>query len=85
MPVSFRPMRAEDKEQFTNLLRSLPSKGNYYLLVDVNNDRTIQRWMDGVEFGEIISVVALEGGHLVGYCNLRIERSAVDPPSAKFA
>ena len=31
MPVSFRPMRAEDKELFTNLLRSLPSKDNYYL------------------------------------------------------
>ena len=76
MPVSFRPMRAEDKELFTNLLRSLPSKDNYYLLVDVQNDRTIQRWMEGVEFGEIISVVALEGGQMVGYCNLRIN----DPP-----
>ena len=46
MPVSFRLMRAEDKELFTNLLRSLPRKDNYYLLVDVNNDRTIQRWME---------------------------------------
>ena len=71
MPVSFRPMRAEDKELFTNLLRSLPRKDNYYLLVDVHNDRTIQRWMDAVESGEIISVVALEGGQMVGYCNLR--------------
>jgi ribosomal protein S18 acetylase RimI-like enzyme len=76
MPVSFRLMRAEDKELFTNLLRSLPRKDNYYLLVDVHNDRTIQRWMDGVESGEIISVVALEGGQMVGYCNLRIN----DPP-----
>ena len=76
MPVSFRPMRAEDKELFTNLLRSLPSKDNYYLLVDVQNDRTIQRWMEGVESGEIISVVALEGGQMVGYCNLKIN----DPP-----
>jgi RimJ/RimL family protein N-acetyltransferase len=76
VPVSFRPMRAEDKELFTNLLRSLPSKDNYYLLVDVQNDRTIQRWMEGVESGEIISVVALEGGQMVGYCNLRIN----DPP-----
>jgi ribosomal protein S18 acetylase RimI-like enzyme len=64
-------MRAEDKEQFANLLRSLPRKDNYYLLVDVHNDQTIQRWMDKVESGEVIGVVALDGGQMVGYCNLR--------------
>ena len=37
MPVSFRSMRAGDKELFANLLRSLPRKDNYYLLVDVHN------------------------------------------------
>jgi ribosomal protein S18 acetylase RimI-like enzyme len=64
-------MRAEDKELFANLLRSLPRKDNYYLLVDVHNDQTIQRWMDKVESDETIGVVALEGGQMVGYCNLR--------------
>ncbi len=49
MPVMFRPMRAEDKDLFANFIRSLPRKDNYYLLVDVNNDQTIQRWMDKVE------------------------------------
>jgi len=64
-------MRAEDKEQFTNFLQSLSRKDNYYLLVDVNNDQTIQRWMDKIESGETIGVVALEAGQMVGYCNLR--------------
>ena len=72
MPVMFRPMESDDKELFANFLRSLPRKDNYYLLVDVNNDQTIQRWMDKVKSGKIVGVVALEGGHMVGYCNLRI-------------
>ena len=71
MPVSFRSMRAEDKELFANFLRLLPRKDNYYLLVDVRNDQTIQRWMDKIESGQTIGVVALEGGQMVGYCNLR--------------
>jgi ribosomal protein S18 acetylase RimI-like enzyme len=64
-------MRAEDKELFANLLRSLPRKDNYYLLVDVDNDQTIERWMNKVESGETIGVVALQGDQMVGYCNLR--------------
>src|SRR5271166_381031 len=71
MPVSFRPMQAEDKELFANFLRSLPRKDNYYLLVDVDKDQTIQRWMDKVESGETLGVVALQGERMVGYCNLR--------------
>ena len=71
MPIVFRPMRAEDKKQFANLLRALPRKDNYYLLVDVDNDQTIERWMSKVESGETIGVVALQGDQMVGYCNLR--------------
>jgi len=64
-------MQAEDKELFANFLRSLPRKDNYYLLVDVDKDQTIQRWMDKVESGETLGVVALQGERMVGYCNLR--------------
>ena len=71
MPVSFRSMRAEDKELFANFLRSLPRKDNYYLLVDVHNDQTIQRWMDDVESGQTIGVLAMAGAQMAGYCNLR--------------
>ncbi len=72
MPVMFRSMRAEDKELFANFLRSLPGKDNYYLLVDVNNDRTIQRWMENIESGQTIGVVAMAGAKMIGYCNLII-------------
>ena len=68
MPVMFRSMRAEDKELFGNFLRSLSRKEIstcWWTCI------TIQRWMDKVKSGETIGVVALEGGKMVGYCNLR--------------
>ena len=72
MPVMFRSMRIEDKELFANFLRSLPRKDNYFLLVDVHTNQTIQRWMDNVKTGRTIGVLALKGGQMVGYCDLRI-------------
>ena len=69
MSVIFRSLR-KDKELFKSFIRSLPRKDNYYLTVDVQDDQAINRWMNRVESGEIIGVIALEGSQMIGYCNL---------------
>ena len=71
MIVKFRPMQAEDKELFKSFIRSLPRKDNYYLLIDVHNDQAIDRWMEKVQSGQTIGVVATEGSDMIGYCNLK--------------
>ena len=74
MSVIFRSLRTEDKDKdkelFKSFIRSLPRKDNYYLMVDVHDDQAINRWMNRVESGVIIGVIALEGDQMVGYCNL---------------
>jgi ribosomal protein S18 acetylase RimI-like enzyme len=70
MSVIFRSLRTEDKELFKSFIRSLPRKDNYYLRVDAHDDQAINRWMNRVESGEIIGVIALEGSQMIGYCNL---------------
>ena len=69
-PVTFRLMRAEDKELFKKFIRSLPAEDNFYLMVDVQNDRAIDDWMKGIESGQTISVIAMEMDQIIGYCNL---------------
>ena len=71
MIVKFRPMQAEDKELFKSFIRSLPRKDNYYLLIDVHDDQAIDRWMEKVQSGQTIGVVATEGSDMIGYCNLK--------------
>ena len=71
MIVKFRPMRAEDKELFKSFIRSLPRKDNYCLLIDVHDDQAIDRWMEKVQSGQTIGVVATEGSEMIGYCNLK--------------
>jgi len=78
--VTFRSLRSEDKELFKNFIRSLPRKDNYYLMVDVYDDQAIDRWMNRVESGEIIGVIALDGNQMIGYCNLHTNNLPVDTP-----
>ena len=49
MIVKFRAMQVEDKELFKSFIRSLPRKDNYYLLVDVENDRAMDRWIEKIQ------------------------------------
>ena len=68
--VTFRFLRAEDQELFKTFIRSLPPEDNFYLLVDVHNEQAIERWMEGVEAGHILGVIALENERMIGYCLL---------------
>ncbi len=70
MIVKFRAMQVEDKELFKNFIRSLPRKDNYYLLYDVHDDEAIDRWMEKIQSGHTIGVVATNGSDMIGYCNL---------------
>ena len=71
MIVKFRQMQAEDKELFKSFIRSLPRKDNYYLLIDVQNDQAIDRWMEKIDMRQTIGVVATNGSDMIGYCNLK--------------
>jgi len=73
-------MRAEDKELFKSFIRSLPRKDNYYLLVDVQNDQAMDRWIEKIQSGETIGLVATEGGDMIGYCNLKTNDLPLDTP-----
>jgi RimJ/RimL family protein N-acetyltransferase len=68
--VTFRLMRADDKDLFKTFIRSLPAEDNFYLLVDVQKDAAIDNWMHGIESGATLSVIAVENNQIVGYCNL---------------
>ena len=70
MIVKFRRMEAGDRELFRSFLRGLPSKDNYYLLFDVQDDHAIDLWMEKLQSGEVVGFVATEKGDMIGYCNL---------------
>jgi ribosomal protein S18 acetylase RimI-like enzyme len=70
--VVFRLMGGADKELFKDFVRSLPRKDNYYLLLDMQNDQSIDLWLKRVELGHTLTVIALEDGRMIGFCDLHM-------------
>ena len=91
MIVNFRPMQVADKELFKSFIRSLPRKDNFYLMVNVHSDQAMDSWMEKIQSGETIGVIATKGGDMIGYGNVKINdlpwtrhvgeiRMSVSPP-----
>jgi len=70
--VTFRLMNSADKGLFTDFIRSLPERDNYYLMLDMHNDRSIDSWVRRVESGHAVSLIATEREHMIGFCDLHV-------------
>ncbi len=70
--VTFRLMSAADKDLFKDFIRSLPPKDNYYLLLDMRNDQSIDLWMKRIESAQTVSVIAVEQERMIGFCDLHV-------------
>lgn len=70
LEVTFRLMTGDDEEAMLAFTRSLPEHALLFLPVDVTRRQTIRGWIDSVEQGQTTTVLAEEGGRLIGYCSL---------------
>ncbi|MGP6156415.1 MAG: N-acetyltransferase family protein [Vulcanimicrobiaceae bacterium] len=70
--VTFRMMSAADKDIFKDFVRSLPRRDNYYLMLDMHSDQSIDLWFKRVETGQTLSVIALQNDRMIGFCDLHI-------------
>ena len=70
--ITFRLMTVADKELFREFVMSLPEEDLFFLLLDVRQPQSLDRWMRGIETGRTISLLAVENGNMVGYGNLHM-------------
>src|SRR5258705_4726465 len=70
--ITFRLMTSADKDLFREFVMSLPEEDLFFLLLDVRQPHSLDHWMRGIESGKTISLIAVENGKMVGYCNLHI-------------
>lgn len=72
LDVTFRLMRAEDEEAMLAFARKLPEHDLLFLPVDITRPRTVRNWIRNIEKKRTTTVLAEEGGELVGYCSLHV-------------
>jgi RimJ/RimL family protein N-acetyltransferase len=68
--VTLRLMTPEDREAFLAFMRAQPEDDLFFLLVDVTTPEGLQHWMQDLERGRNITLLAEENGRLLGYGSL---------------
>jgi RimJ/RimL family protein N-acetyltransferase len=63
-------MQAEDEEAMLAFARQLPEHDLLFLPVDITRPKTVRTWIKNIERKRNTTVLAKEGGRLVGYCSL---------------
>lgn len=68
--VTFRKMTAEDRDRVLAFTQSLPERNLLFLRIDITKPEVIDQWVQNIEEGVTVTVLAEESGQLVGYCSL---------------
>ena len=68
--VTFRKMTAEDRDRVLAFTQSLPERNLLFLRIDITRPEVIDQWVQYIEEGVTVTVLAEESGQLVGYCSL---------------
>jgi len=74
-PVSFRLMRAADKEKVLGFARSLPPDDLLFLRTDITEPALVDEWIGNIEKGTTVTVLAEVDGEMAGYASLHLEQA----------
>jgi L-amino acid N-acyltransferase YncA len=71
--VSLRLMEAGDRQSVLNFARSLPPDDLLFLRTDITEPMTIDAWIQNIEEGTTITVLAELNGNVAGYASLHTD------------
>jgi len=70
--LTFRLMEPSDREAILEFARSLPNDDLIFLRTDITEPKTVDAWINYLEAGRTITVVADDGGKLAGYASIHL-------------
>lgn len=71
LEVGLRLMTADDEEKVLAFSRSLPEHDLLFLPVDLTQREAVRAWIQDIESGRTVTVLAEVDGELAGYCSLQ--------------
>jgi L-amino acid N-acyltransferase YncA len=74
-PVSFRLMQAADKGKVLDFARSLPPDDLLFLRTDITEPALVDEWVENIEKGATVTVLAEVDGEMAGYASLHLEQA----------
>lgn len=75
LEVTFRHMTAEDRDAMLAFTRALPEEDLLFLRLDITQESVVDAWLDNIEQGKTVTLLAESDDHLLGYCSLHLSES----------
>jgi N-acetylglutamate synthase-like GNAT family acetyltransferase len=72
--IVFRLMSAADRGAMLKFTQHLPESDLMWLRMDITKPAIVGQWVDNIEQGSTITVLALEGAAVVGYASIHHNR-----------
>lgn len=70
LEINFRLMEAADRDAVLEFARSLPDHDLLYLRIDITQAEVVDGWVENLEKGRTITVLAEAEGKIIGYASL---------------
>ena len=70
-----RPMQASDGESLLEFFRGVPASDRFYLKEDVTSPAVIERWVEHLDYGRALPLIATKDGKIIGDGTLHHSRS----------
>jgi L-amino acid N-acyltransferase YncA len=71
--LSLRLMELGDKQRVLNFARALPPDDLLFLRTDITDPAIIDEWVNNIDAGITITLLAIQNSHLVGYASLHTD------------
>jgi RimJ/RimL family protein N-acetyltransferase len=68
--ITFRLMGTSDRDGILAFARSLPDHDLLFLRIDITDPTIVDEWVDNIEKGRTITIIAEGGGEILGYASL---------------
>ena len=68
--IELRPMVRGDVDEMVAFASSLPQEDLLFLMSDIRRPEVVAEWVDAIEAGHHLTVLALDGGRVAGYGSL---------------
>jgi L-amino acid N-acyltransferase YncA len=68
--ITFRLMEASDRDDIVAFAQGLPEHDLLYLRIDVTDPKVVDQWVENVEKGRTITILAETEGKVIGYATL---------------
>ena len=68
--ITLRQMTPGDKAGLLEFARALPEHDLLFLRRDISQEPAIDDWISELKSGEIVTILAVEGGRIVGYATI---------------